>query len=78
MNVKRHLVNKQTLREGAKSFDQYWVWVETTPIVVATQAEFDGAIEMAEINLLPKDSEISTGTKFNLWRWFWGFIKRNN
>ena len=61
MNVKRHLVNKQTLREGAKSFDQYWVWVENeTPIVVASQAEFDGAIEMAEINLLPKDSEIST------------------
>jgi len=78
MNAKRHIANKSTLKEGARSFDQYWVWDETTPIVVATQAEFDGAIEMAEILLLTKDSEISTGTKFNLWRWLMGFIKRNN
>jgi len=78
MNVKRHIANRSTLKEGARSFDQYWVWDETTPIVVASQAEFDGAMEMAEILLLTKDSEISTGTKFNLWRWLWGFIKRNN
>jgi hypothetical protein len=78
MNVKRHIANKGTLKEGARGFDQYWAWDETTPIVVASQAEFDGAMEMAEILLLTKDSEISTGTKFNIWKWLWKFIKVNN
>jgi len=70
-SVKRHIANKQTLIEGARPTDQYWVWSETLPIVVASQEEFNNAVEAAEILLLPPDSrssEVSTGG-FNLWKW---------
>jgi len=71
--AKRHIVNKETLIEGAKPIDQQWVWTETTPIVAASPAEFNSAVEAAEILLLPKDSNVviteSTGKSFNLWSW---------
>lgn len=77
MNAKRHVANKQTLIEGARVWDQYWVWDTTTPIVAASQAEFDGAYEAAEIILVPADSS-SAGSKFNFWKWLLGLFRRNN
>lgn len=82
LSVKRHVVNEDTLIEGAKNQDQYWVWdAETpsnTPIPAASQEEFNNAVEMAEILLLPKDRsvKITTTGGFNLFRWFIGLFKK--
>ncbi|MEO5366648.1 MAG: hypothetical protein H7831_09900 [Magnetococcus sp. WYHC-3] len=70
--AKRHIANKQTLVNGAKSPDKYWAWSESTPIPEATVSEFTTAIECPEILLLDIDSkyvETDTGSKFNLWAW---------
>jgi hypothetical protein len=77
MSVKRHIANKSTLVEGAKKFDQYWVFNENTPIPVATKEEFDKAVEMAEILLITPDSKVETPTGgFSLWKWFIGLFKK--
>lgn len=70
--VKRHITNRATLIEGAKPFDQYWVWSEGKPIVGATPTEFDRATEMAEILLLGTDSSTTekvVASGFSLWNW---------
>jgi len=71
MTTKRHIVNKETLELGALPKDQYWTWSEDVEVPNATPVQFGGAEELAEILLLPKDSNviISTGTKFSLWDW---------
>ena len=77
MKAKRHIVNKTTLREGARSIDKYWLWEgEKFRIEWATPTEFKDAIEVAEIILLPKDanSDSSQGGSFSLWKWIKGIF----
>jgi len=75
MKAKRHIVNKETLKEGNKSPDQCWVWEgDKFPIEWATPSEFKNAIEMAEILLLPPDSD-SKQAGLSFWKQIINFIK---
>jgi len=73
--VRRHISNKQTLIEGAKDLDKYWIWQEGDNIPMATDDEWARHQEVAEIILIPPDA--SFGQKFgaNI-KIFFSWIKR--